>query len=225
MIVYYRMCDIPSTNPSPILQDNKMELNKLCLKSFVRAFKDVNPKIVFICDFCPESYREMIEELCPFDKEIIFTTAGINETMLMSYKMALEQDDDVLFQECDYFYRDSGEKMVSAVKQLGLVSPYDHLNFYLDRSIHSPNANLRLVNGQHWRSTERNTMTFAVRNDIFKKFYEVFYKYGYLDNEVWIDIAINSQHLHVPIPAIATHMVRDYLSPGVDWEAEWKKLM
>lgn len=225
MIVYYRMTDIPSTNPSPILQDNKKELNKLCLKSFVQAFEEIEPQIEFICDFCPREYTEMIETICPFPHNIHYTMLGIDETARLQYDMANKQDDDILFQECDYLYiPNSGGDLLDGLNAFRLVSPYDHLNFYIDKTLHSPHQTLRLVENHVWRTAERNTMTFAIKNKTFKKFYQTFRHYGYLDSQVWYDLLEHGQPMYTPLPSIATHMVRDWLSPYHDWKSLWKIL-
>jgi len=225
MIVFYRLCGIASTNPSPILQDDKFQLNILCLKSFINAFKEVKPKVIFLCDFCSPMYKEMLNDLVPFEYEAYYYQLGINETCLKQYEMAKEQDDDILFAECDYLWQpNSGNSFVEGLNQLKLVSPYNHLNFYMDRNLHSNQVVLELVGDTHWRSTERNTMTFAVKNDVFKKNYEIFKKYGYLDGDVWYDLLKQGVPLYVPIPSIATHMVKDWLAPGVNWEKLWKTL-
>lgn len=226
MTVFYRLCDIPSTNPSPVYQDAKLKLNELCLRSFVLAFRDVKPKVVFICDYCPEKYKDLIEKEVPFEKEIIFTTLGINGSCLKQYELAEEIEDDVfLFQECDYVYRPSvGTQVYEAIKEFTLFSPYDHLNFYIDRNIHSPFTEINLFNNQHYRTAERNTMTFGMTKKAFEENKSILKKWGYLDNEVWYEMRANGYDLHVPIPAMATHMVKDYLAPCIPWEIIWKTL-
>ena len=226
MIVIYRLCGIPSTNPSPILQEDKFKLNKLCLDSFVMAFTGCDIKVVFLCDFCDESlYRPLLDSV-PFEKEIYFSNIGINNTMLLSYDIASEQDDDILFQECDYLYLpQSGQKMINAIKHFGLVSPYDHKNFYVDKSIHSGKTDIELFEDHHFRTTERNTMTFGMTKKVFERNYESLERWGYLDNEVWKEMRVNGDKLWIPIPSFATHMVKDFLAPGIDWQQLWKILM
>ncbi len=223
MIVYYRLCDIKSelSQKSPILSDNLYELNKLCLKSFVEAFKDVeNLKVVFICDYCPEKkYKRMIEAYVPFRKDIYFTQRGINETCLLQYVMAKEVEGTILFQECDYLYRpNTGVLLEKAINHFGLVSPYDHRNYYIDRSIHSKKCEIELFDNHHFRTTERNTMTFGMTSEVFRKNYESLVRWGYLDGDVWKELKVNGSTLWVPIPSMATHMVKDFMAPGVAWE-------
>ena len=220
MTVFYRMCGIPSTNPSPIFQEDKFKLNKLCLRSFVQAFKEIAPTMIFILDNCSTEYVEMIRSICPFDKEFIITDLGINGTMLLSYDLAKDcKDDVILFQECDYLYRPGiGKDFDYGIRLWGLLSPYDHLNFYTDRSIHSNQVKLELLDDIHYRTTERNTMTFGMTKGAFMNQYEILMKYGYLDNDVWKELAERNNPLRVPIPSFATHMVRDFMAPSVDWK-------
>lgn len=219
LTVYYRLTDIPSTNPSPILHDDKMKLNLLCLRSFVQAYKEVKPKMVFLCDHASEVYRMLISEICPFEKEFHFTQIGINETALLQYTLASLVEGNVLFQECDYIYKfKAGSILANAIDELQLVSPYDHKNFYIDRSIHSEDCKVKLVNNHHFRTTERNTMTFATTADNVRRHKDIFMKYGYLDSDVWHDLAAQGLPLWVPIPSLATHMVIDYLAPTIDWK-------
>jgi hypothetical protein len=226
MTVFYRMCNIPSTNESPILQEDKFKLNELCLKSFVVAFRDVKPKMVFICDYCPETYREMIERVVPFEKEILFTNLGINETCLKQYELAEKVNDVILFQECDYLYRPSvGQQMLDAINEFGLLSPYDHPDFYTRFDIHPTETEVKLFNNAHYRRSRRNTMTFGMTKEVFEDGKKTLNKWGYLDNDVWIELAARGHKLYTPIPGFATHMVKDYLSPAIPWEMLWKILI
>jgi len=219
MITYYRITSIPSTNPSPIYQEDKDKLNEICLKSFIDAFKELKPKMVFICDSCSEDTLEMIYNVCPFEKEVMVTHLGQNGTSLKQYELAREQDDDIYFAESDYIYQEnSGQDFLNGLKEFGLVSPYDHPDHYQTPYV----SKLRLVDNYHWRSAENNTMTWAVSNKIFKDNYDIFYKYGYLDKEVWDDLRAKGHELWVPVPSIATHMVISCLAPSVDFKKLWE---
>lgn len=221
IICYYRITSIPSSNPSPIYQEDKDKLNELCLKSFIGAFKDIKPYTVFICDHCSDDTMEMIERVYPFDKKILYTHLGQNGTSLKQYELAREQDLDIYFAESDYIYQeDSGVDFLNGLKEFSLVSPYDHPDHYMTSYV----SELNLVDNHHWRSAENNTMTWAVSNKLFKDHYDIFYKYGYLDKEVWSDLASEGHKLWVPVPSIATHMVSSCLAPATDWQQIWNKL-
>lgn len=219
MKVYYRITEIPSTNPSPILQEDKPALNQRCLESFVGAYNDVQPSITFICDHCTLKTKEMIERVCPFEKEILMTEIGINETAMLQFNMARDSLEGELFYcECDYLYQPNiGLKMVRAIRELELVSPYDHLNYYLSPE-HSNMVMLKLVDDVHWRSVENATMTFGIKTSLFKETIDIWKKYGYLDKENWKEMREKGHLLFVPIPSFATHMCKDYIAPSVDWK-------
>lgn len=221
MKVYYRLCGIASTNPSPIYQDDKYKLNELCYRSFI-AHLDQDVPIHIIADQADTKECERLVSLRG-NTSIIHTDMGINDTCLYQYSLAKDCADDevVLFQECDYFYNDEVSQLEEATKILGLCSPYDHLNFYQDSNLHSDYCQIKLINNHHWRSVERNTMTFAIRGDLFKKYYDIFYQYGYLDGDVWYDLLDAGQTLWTPIPSIATHMVKNWLAPTIDWKTKF----
>jgi hypothetical protein len=220
LITYYRITSIPSTNPSPIYQEDKDKLNELCLKSFVNAFKKVSPKMVFICDYCGDETMEMIYTVCKFDKEVIRTTLGQNGTSLKQYEMAREQDRDIYFAESDYLYlENSGVDLLNGLREFELVSPYDHPFHY---KTDYP-SKIRLVDNHHWRSAENNTMTWAITNKLFKDHYDIFYKYGYLDHFVWDDLRAEGHELWVPAPSLATHMVSNALAPVISWSEIYER--
>lgn len=212
MIVYYRMCSIPSTNRPPIFADDKLALNKLCLRSFARAFRSVSPKVVFINDHCGREYEEMINMIVPFEKEQYFTNCGIDGTCRMQYDLYDRNDDDkVLFLECDYLFAADGQEIIDALDTLEVLSPYDHPDKYRAE----PEGKYQIVNGRHYKHTISTTSTFACTKRYFTKNREVLQKYGYIDHERWVELG----GVWTPIPAIATHMVEKYLSPHIDWRS------
>lgn len=225
MLVIYRITSIPSTNPSPIYQGDKDELNELCLESFLTFFEDVKPHIIFLADHTTKRTENMIWRLCTnyrYKYEIVKSNSGINQTMLDAYELASLQDDYVLMQECDYLYKvTDGKTFLRAIKALGIVSPYDHLNFYQDENLHSDTCKIKLIGDHHFRSTERNTMTWGCHSRVIKENKNLFMKYGYLDADIWYDLKDKGYDLYVPIPSYATHMVKDFLAPGVDWKELW----
>lgn len=229
MLVLYRLCDIksPLSAPPPIHEDNITKLNLLSLNSFIMAFAEVKPKVIFICDFCPKEVYEPILSQVPFEHEVYWTEKGINETCLMQYNLAsdarFDNEDVILFAECDFLWLPQcGKKVENAIKHFGLFSPYDHLNFYLAPSIHSKKAELELFEDHHFRTVERNVMTFGMTREVFEKQFEILKRWGYLDNDVWKEMKVNGNTLWTPIPSFATHLVADFLSPGVDWEKLWQ---
>lgn len=227
MLVVYRISGIPSTNPSPKHQDNKLALNKLCMRSFINAFQGEDILLYLLIDNATNEYYDFMADEIPFSTEIEYSQVGINQTMLRSYELAIESDEDyVLFQECDYLYRPMvGGKLIKAIKELkGMVSPYDHPNFYKDPALHSKTCDISLIGDTHFRSTERNTMTWGCSTDLVRENYDLLCEHGYLDGDVWYDLKRVGYTLYVPIPSFATHMAKDWLAPSYNWEALSKTL-
>ena len=226
MLVIYRITSIASSNPSPIYQDDKNRLNELCLKSFISAFWEIKPKIIFLADHC--NCEDMIKNVCDvssFEYEIIKTSHGINEAMNLSYDLAVKEDDYILFQECDYLYKQGvGKDFLMALEELKLLSPYDHPNYYIDRTLHSEECKIKLINGKHYRSAERNTMTWGCHSNMVKENIDMLKSHGYLDGPVWYDLKDRGYELYVPIPSMATHMVRDWMAHGTDWKERWQSI-
>jgi hypothetical protein len=216
------MCGIASGNPSPWSQEDKFKLNEVCLKSFNMAFSDVKIKTHFILDFCGPEYDLLLKSYGG-DYTSEHSEAGINATMLRSYELASKAQGYVLLAECDYIWRPAiGRIFVDALKELDIVSPYDHRNFYIDRTIHSPTCDIELIDDYHFRTTERNTMTWGTHSDTIRECREILDTFGYLDDKVWSMLLIAGKRLWVPILSFSTHCVTDYLSPGVDWTSLWK---
>ena len=218
------MCGIASSNPSPIYQEDKFRLNELCLKSFINAFSDVKPEVTFLLDKCDEAYLNLLK-IVPFKYTVEEANLGINGTMLLAYDIASELEDYVVFQECDYLYhRVIGKTYLAAMKELGIVSPYDHPNFYHLRKYHREECRIKIVDNHHFRTAERNTMTWGCHSSIVKQHRQLLDRHGYLDGPVWDELQTEGLNLWVPIPAFATHMVRDCLSPGIDWKDTWQSI-
>lgn len=214
MIVYYRMCGIPSTSEPPIYKDNKFKLNKYCLESFIKAYRDIKPEMIFINDYCSPKYNNLINSIVPFKYQIVDTAMGINETCLYQYKLYDNaQNDTVLFQECDYYHLKPLTE--SIIRQLEVVSPYDHPDKYPDEI-----SSIQIVDNHHFKHTKSTTATFACTRAYFEKHRQTLDKHGYIDHERWIEMG----GLYSPIPAFATHMLKDFLSPSINWNEKWSKL-
>ena len=224
MKVIYRMCDIASTNASSIYWDNKFALNSICLKSFVEAFKDVNPKVYMICDRCPDFYSSFVRTIVPFDMEVEFTQSGIRENAVHQYDY-VKDDDIYYFLECDYLHLpDSGVKMVEASQVFDFISPYDHPDKYKKGMI-PEKVEYDSVYGYQWRTTDSTTSTFMARGSKVKEQMELFRSYGWDDHKRWLDLGTKGYKLWTPLPSLATHMCADYLAPGISWEQEWEKYL
>jgi len=228
VIVYYRMSPKNSVHEArrPRFAFDKIGLARYCLRSFAEAFDEVSLTMNFILDNCGSEWDKMINEVYPGN--IVHITRNDN-TPLMGYDhtsyytqldMAKGVDDYVLFQEDDYVYLpDSGKKLLDALKVLEFVSPYDHLEFYTRTlDYHKPPFDIRLVGDHHWRTIDFCTMTWGCHSSRLSDYWDELHLHGCWDKDTWTEMAKKGAKLWTPIPSLATHMHRDFLPPGIDWE-------
>lgn len=217
MKVIYRICDIqsPLSQPSPFHYDTRVELNKVCLKSFVKAFLETEIEIHFLIDNSTDIWEEFIKEEVPFKYEITRTNEGIDATARRAVNLAKELDDDIMFQECDYLWLpETGWQYIEAIEELGFVSPYDHLDKYPASS-----AKISLCANRHWRTAISTTQTYGVTKENLNKYFEIISKHGYIDHAMWVELGEHGAELWTPIPSLATHCVTGLLAPSIDWFA------
>ena len=227
MKVYYRMTPTYSQHEArrPRYPFDKLHLADMCLKSFIEAFSEVKPKIHFILDKCGSEWEKMIKT--PFEQEIEHVEFGtMFRTLPYQYELARNANDYVLFQEDDYIYlKDTGQKLLDAMKVLEFVSPYDHREFYtLNKVNHKPPFDIKLIGEQHWRTIDFNTMTWGCHSERLKDYWDELNMYGYWDKDTWIGMGKAGAKLWSPIPSLATHMHLDFLSPGIDWYNRFDEL-
>jgi hypothetical protein len=206
---------------------DKLKLASLCLKSFVRSFKETKPKIHFLLDSCPPEWEEMIDSLVYWDHEIEHLRCNDqNQSYLIQLDRAKPLDEPVLFQEDDYVYLDgAGRKIEEALKELEFINPYDHKEFYDEKlDYHRQPSEIKLVGDQHWRTIDFNTMTWGCHSGRLTNYWETLHIHGFWDKDTWDDMAKEGAKLWSPIPTLCTHLHQDFLSPGVDWNKRFNEL-
>lgn len=215
-MIYYRMSDRKSRNKPPKFAEDKFRVVKCCFKTFVKAFEDVKPKIHFLLDRCSGMYLDLIKETCPFEFTHEFTDYGHYNSQLKVYNLAQESDDETLmFVEDDYLWKEgTGKYFIEAIKELGIVSPYDNPDFYVTEPYRSRQEKIRLVNNWHWRTIMSTTMTFGITKVKFMYHRKIFDKWGPSDSPLWQE---TNDTIWCPIPSFATHFVEGKLAPSIDW--------
>lgn len=230
MQIFYRMSPNLGHNEDarPCFKNNKLKLTHLCLDSFNKAFKEIDPEITFILDGGDDAWLKMIDDVCRFDFKIVRTNLGQSLSYLKQLEMAIELNDDevVLFQEDDYFYLPNptiGNKIQEAVVHLGFVNPYDHGEFYRVRDLHPLGGyDIELAGNHHWRTCKFNTMTWAARVKDIKECWGILNIHGFWDKPTWEAMALEAKKkLWCPIPTLATHMDVNNLSPTINWRAHF----
>lgn len=161
----------------------------------------------------------------PWEYEVIRTELGQNGTMLKSYEIASNLEDCVLFNESDHLWLPgSGKIMFEAIKELGLVSGYDHPDFYTRFDIHPRITEIVISGNHHFRKSARNVMSWGCHSSLVKENLDILNFHGYLDEKVWSDLRERGHQLYTAVPALSTHMVKDYLAPGVNWRELWSNI-
>jgi hypothetical protein len=210
----------------PIYPFDKLNLARVCLRSFVEAFRDLSPNLVFIFDRCDKEWDSMVDKEVNGNYTIKRIDSNQNDSYLYQLDLAKETGDYVLFQEDDYVYLPgAGQKLLEAMKVLEFVNPYDHLEFYTrNKEFHLPPFDIRLVGEQHWRTIDFNTMTWGTHSERLSKYWKELHMHGYWDKDTWFEMNKAGARLWSPLPSLATHMHRDFLSPGINWEARFAEL-
>ena len=195
---------------------------------------EVSPTVNFILDNCGKEWDEMVRNECPFEGKVIHITRN-DQTPPMSYDhtsyykqldLAKDINDYVLFQEDDYVYLpNTGKKLLDAMRVLEFVSPYDHLEHYT-RTIefHKPPFDIKLVGNHHWRTIDFCTMTWGCHSTRLLDYWDDLHLHGCWDKDTWTEMGKHGAKLWTPIPSLATHMHRDFLPPGIDWEERFNAL-
>jgi len=211
-----------SKNKPPVFKDDKLRLVRLCLKTFAKAFVDVDMDIHFILDRCSGDYLDVVKEQLKKKFTHEFSNYGHYNSALAQYNLAQKTKDDiVLFIEDDYLWTEgAGKRLIGVVKELGVASPYDNPDIYTTEPRKSRLEKIKVIDGWHWRTTMDTTMTFGITKDIFMKNIRHFNDWGPSDSPLW---AATKETVWCPIPTLATHFVENKLAPGIDWQEYYKR--
>lgn len=225
MVILYRISPF-NNGKSPIYPKNKLRLTRICLKSLTKAFEKVKIKIIFILDSCPSTYENLIKQLKIKDFEILkFEKAGNKGTWFIQLEIVkrLINNNQVFLAEDDYLYLPkSGEKIHKALQKFDFIGPCDHLNYYKKPMVNRSQV-IEFYAKQHWRNSESSCLTFGTKAKLIQDNISVFKRCGTFDHPIWIEMARRGYKLFTPIPSLSTHMVKNALAPGIDWQKEWKK--
>jgi hypothetical protein len=227
MEVFYRIYP-GSIDNRPFFDGDKLALTYLCLRSFTESccYASKQPAITFLLDGCPESWEKMVRHVAEprFDSVRVFALNGVgNQPSFRSQLgLALESKEDTIFlAEDDYLYRREAMREMYRFAKSGtnaFWTPYDHPDRYNradNRDV--PALQIRTVGDCHWRTAESACMTFGGPKSLFLKVSGTLHAHGCTGRQMWYPIIDEGYGLWSPIPAIATHMEVEYMSPGVDW--------
>ncbi|MBT8551923.1 hypothetical protein G6731_08160 [Polynucleobacter paneuropaeus] len=131
-------------------------------------------------------------------------------------------DDWIYFLENDYLHVPNWINKLSDLfdvnKNHEYVSLYDHFDKYLYDQYDELESKIRFHGNHHWRSTPSTCASFLVTSKILNEDAQII-KTGGGDHEFFTALANkNSRKIISPIPGLSTHCMKDFLSPGIDWE-------
>lgn len=210
------MC--PEGNPNkerPV--SPKMKLVETCFNSFNRAFKGCKIEVHFIIDKPNAEIMQMIKRCkFPYTVEILRTPTweeGNEASFFRQLDIAGGYDGKVFLLEDDYFFvMASGKKIMTALDELEIVTPYYHPGY--DKELkHNYKKDVIEIGGINWINVIDTTLTFATHGDIIRDNIDKFKSNSVWDEKMWQEL--RGYKIWYPDPTLATHMESKFLAPGI----------
>jgi len=164
---------------------------------------------------------------CPIKIKIIQFKGGsdaksFHHTIDYILDQKYSDDDWIYFLENDYLHDANWINKLSSLINLGknleYVSLYDHFDKYLYEQYDDLESKLFFYGNHHWRSTPSTCASFLVSSRILNEDAQIIKSSGG-DHEFFKALAQKkSRKIVSPIPGLSTHCMKDFLSPGIDWE-------
>lgn len=209
MTIYYRVSPYLSRNKNP-LGDNKLHIIQTCFESFKNALG--NQKVYILSDNLSEKQLKIFEGF-----NIIQANSGNIGSFQHQLELAsqLDPEEKVFLIEDDYLWVPGAIDLVErSLDVLPIVSPYDHPGHYIEDRFKHQERKIVLIDNHTYRSAPSNTLTFATKAGLIKKYLDHFKSYGVRDHEMFSDLDVE---MFVPVPSLATHLVVGLLAPNIDW--------
>ena len=220
--IIYRLCDNETDGN---LRDIRPKwYNKIkCLQSFIDSvhYADGYVKsITFVHDGPSGPLLDYLKETSYKDNIIKINYKDNLQSLLTTLDIADQLDDDIYFVEDDYLHKlESVQKIAIAVKNLGLVNGYDHLDRYT-RTDDAP-YDLKIVfdtdTNLHWRTAESTCCTWAATKEVYEEIKSDVRSFGLWDRELFRHLHRKGIPLWTALPGLTSQIDRN-MSPGVDWE-------
>jgi hypothetical protein len=209
--VAYRIYPKVSRVP-PVFPNDKYKLSELCLKSFKDSLGSLKVKMFVLLDNCPPSYEDLFKRYFgERDLEFIrLNGVGNRATFDMQIDILLDQNfsEIVYFAEDDYLYLphqfESVVKFLQEESHVDFVSPYDHLDYYLDE-IHKYKSQIRFFGDRHWRTVAGTCLTFLTTRSVLRSTRNVFKTYASRNTDGGIWLSLTKYQVFSPF-AIAKHV-------------------
>ena len=235
--VAYRIYPNVSRVP-PVFANDKLKLSELCLKTFKESLGSLKVKMFVLLDNCPPSYEDLFKKY--FDEQdlelIRLNGVGNRATFDTQINILLDQSfsEIIYFAEDDYLYLpDQFESMVKFLheEQVDFVSPYDHLDYYVDE-IHKYKSHIRFFDNRHWRTVAGTCLTFLTTKSTLSATRNVFKTYAARNSDGGIWLSLTKHQVFNPL-TIAKHLrhndkkMREKLIDmiGNAWRFCWRQIV
>ncbi len=156
---------------------------------------------------------------------------SFNSTFEHVKKCNFSDDQIIYFVEDDYIHRENWTEILLEGFELNAeyISLYDHLDKYKLPMYNKLQSKVLVSKSCHWRSVPSTTGTFAVKFKTFKKHFDIYKKFIFIDknttkdHEMFLELWKSGSSLITCIPGFASHMDIHWLSPTINWEEVLKK--
>lgn len=127
--------------------------------------------------------------------------------------------DWIYFVEDDYLHTpDAGRVFMEGANRFQLFTLYDHLDrYHRTDDITAGAESIALTESCHWRTAESTCMTWAVSRSLWEQVRDLARERGPNDRHLFQDLVRRGIRLWQPMPGRATHCMKGYMSPLVDW--------
>lgn len=197
----------PGVSKTPLIFSNdKLQLARTCLRSFLACVGELRVRYFFILDGCPDAYENMIRELfSPLDATII-STPGIGNlpTFRMQVEVLLQQQDAplVYFAEDDYLYLPNQfHKMTRLLYErsdVDFVTPYLHPDSF-NHPIHRHTKQKFEAAGHQWLTDSSTCLTFLTRKTTLEQAKEELLTYSNGNNDCAMWLTLTKTHVLNPM--------------------------
>ena len=191
--IYPKVSKVPAVFPN-----DKLKLAEFCLKSFKDSLGSLKVRMFVLLDNCPPSYENLFKRyFAEDDLELIkLNGVGNRATFDTQINILLQQNfsEIIYFAEDDYLYLpnqfESMVKFLREERQVDFVSPYDHLDYYVQDFHQQIKNSIKFYDERHWRTAAYTCLTFLTTKTMLEKTRNVFESYtrGAGDQNLWMSL-------------------------------------
>jgi hypothetical protein len=231
--VAYRIYPRVSKSPA-MFPGDKLQLARLCLRSFRASLGAVRAKMFVLLDGCPLEFEGLFTECFESpDLELIrLNGIGNRQTFSRQIEILLDQNyaDAVYFAEDDYFYLPGQfDVMLNFLRDCpdaDFVSPYDHPDYY-SLVLHTGPQLTRKHGDRRWRTAASTCLTFLTAKETLARTRRVFQTYAFRNLDVSLWLSLTKQVVFDP--AIIYRCFRERITIGgfvaLSWLYGWPQIL